>query len=695
MSLPSRLLVAALTIGISAMTAPPQVEQWRRAEIVLTSDRDYPNPFADVRIEATFRQGKTTITRPAFWDGERTWRLRFAPPSPGEWQWETACSDAQNTGLHAQQGTLTCTPYHGDNPNYVHGPVQVSPNRRHFVRADGTPFFWLGDTHWMMPDLERIHENNATDATGRSQFTQLMEDRLAKGFTVYQNYFAGHNRHWWRDPKYACIDPTRFREVMDPMLDELAERGLVIAQGIGLYITAVRVPHDSMARLAEYVAARYGAHPLVWITGQEVNLPNPKDGPPRTDLVGWAAAAESFAKTNGYGHPVGGHMYPGRPTVWGQEPWHDWFPLQGGHTGSGIRKLDNFLFYWNHTPRKPFLETEAMYEAIRCGPRVADASDVRHAAWKSLLCGSYGYTYGGAAVWLMRWNHQDGTGKNYNPNHCWHEGMRLPGSSQMTHLRSFFAQLEWWKLVPRFADPAWSALEDREWTVLASDANRVYVVYAYGRWRQLGGLCGLAKDHPYSAWWFDPRTGLRHPIANGITTDDGNWPLPRKPTGEDWVLLLRQGHATAEEMVGDPAPEQVVDAKGNLALFARATASKTDTANGYAPKQAVDGLADHSWNGWSAPAGEHLEITFEDPVTISRVILHTKQDYEIRDYTVELRRADRWETVLKTKDNTKVQCEHAVVATGVQAVRLRGLRGPDRQPGIVRVNELQVFHDQP
>jgi len=687
------LLLITSTAGALAMAAPVQTEQWRRAEIVLTSDRDSVNPFAELKVEAVFRNGDSTVTRPAFWDGGRTWKIRFAPPGLGDWHWQTSCSDPANQGLHDQRGTVTCVPYRGDNPNYVHGPVQVSPNRRYFVRADGTPFFWLGDTHWMMPDLERLNANNAPDAGGRSQFTQLLEDRLSKGFTVYQNYFAGHNGHWWLDGGYGCIDPTRFREVMDPMLDELADRGLVIAQGIGLYITAVNIPHESLALLAEYVAARYGAHPLVWITGQEVNLPNPEGGPPRTDLEGWRGAAERFAETNGYGHPVGGHMYPGTPTVWGEEPWHDWFPLQGGHTGSGIRTRENFLFYWNYTPRKPFLETEAMYEAITCGPRVADARDVRQAAWKSLLSGSYGYTYGGAAVWLMRWDHDDPTGTSYNPDHCWYEGMRLPGSTQMTMMRTFFTELAWWNLVPRFGDPAWGEFADLESTALATEDNRVYVLYAYGRQRRLGHLSGLAPQQPYAAWWFDPRTGIRYPIANDIMSADGIWALPRKPSGDDWVLHLRQGRATAAEMAGDPIPVEVARPAGNVAFFAIATASGTDTANGYAPEQAIDGISDHSWNGWSAQAGEHLDLTFEEPVTIRRIVVHTKQDYEVCDYRIELCRAGQWETVVDVTGNAAVRRDHELTAGNVQALRFHGRRGPERQTGIVRVNELEVLSD--
>ncbi|HUT36756.1 MAG TPA: DUF4038 domain-containing protein [Planctomycetota bacterium] len=513
------------------------VATWTIAEIALTSGRAYANPFADAAVTAVFSHGDRRIERSGFWDGGSAWKIRFAPPEPGEWRWETACSDRDNTGLHGLMGMLRCVPYEGENPNYRHGFVKASPNRRYFVRADGTPFFWLGDTHWQMADWERLHENNAPDAAGRSQFHQLVADRATKGFTVYQNYFAGHLRHWWRDDHYACIEPTRFREVMDPMLNHLAARGFVIAQGIGLYNTSLRVPRESLVRLARYVAARYGAHPLVWFTAQEVNLP-PREGKPTTDLDSWAAAAAAFAAANGYGHPVGGHMYPGRPTVWGKEPWHTWFPLQGGHTNSGPRTQADYRFYWDYQPRKPFVETEAMYEQIICGPRKATADDVRHVAWKALLSGSYGFTYGAAAVWLLKWDKADRRGHGYNPNTWWHEGMNLPGSAHMRHLRHFFTAFGWWKLEPRFADPAWCRFAEPEATVLATEADRRAVVYAYGTKRSIGSLHGLTPATAYATTWFDPRTGSYREAPDLSATKAGALTLPDKPDGEDWVLML-------------------------------------------------------------------------------------------------------------------------------------------------------------
>jgi len=38
--------------------------------------------------------------------------------------------------------------YTGNNPLRKHGILRVSADQRHFEYADGTAFFWLGDTWW-------------------------------------------------------------------------------------------------------------------------------------------------------------------------------------------------------------------------------------------------------------------------------------------------------------------------------------------------------------------------------------------------------------------------------------------------------------------------------------------------------------------------------------------------------------------
>ena len=67
----------------NAFAADYKIQQWQAVEIALTSSVTYTDPFQDVDVTATFTgPGKKSITRPAFWDGGVTWKVRFAPHKP-------------------------------------------------------------------------------------------------------------------------------------------------------------------------------------------------------------------------------------------------------------------------------------------------------------------------------------------------------------------------------------------------------------------------------------------------------------------------------------------------------------------------------------------------------------------------------------------------------------------------------------
>ena len=76
------------------------VYAWRECEIALTTERDYPNDCADVEVWAEFTHDSgATLRRPAFWDGGRSWKIRFASPlAEGRWAWASFCS-AADAGL--------------------------------------------------------------------------------------------------------------------------------------------------------------------------------------------------------------------------------------------------------------------------------------------------------------------------------------------------------------------------------------------------------------------------------------------------------------------------------------------------------------------------------------------------------------------------------------------------------------------
>jgi uncharacterized protein DUF4038 len=55
--------------------------------------------------------------------------------------------------------------------------LKVSPNGRYFVDQHGKPFFYLGDTCWLL--FQRLN---------REEVDEYLKDRAAKGFTVIQAY---------------------------------------------------------------------------------------------------------------------------------------------------------------------------------------------------------------------------------------------------------------------------------------------------------------------------------------------------------------------------------------------------------------------------------------------------------------------------------------------------------------------------
>lgn len=109
-------------------------------EWAFVSSRAYSDPFSDVQMDVLFRAPEGSEHRvPAFWAGEQEWRVRFAPSQEGTYRWRTVCTDAGNTALHGVEGTLTVTPYEGENPLFRRGGLRVSANGRYLQHRDGTP----------------------------------------------------------------------------------------------------------------------------------------------------------------------------------------------------------------------------------------------------------------------------------------------------------------------------------------------------------------------------------------------------------------------------------------------------------------------------------------------------------------------------------------------------------------------------
>jgi hypothetical protein len=115
----------------------PTVEQWNIFEISLNGPTT-DNPFLNVKLSTRFVQGTNSFVAEGFYDGDGIYRVRFMPPTTGEWTYET---ESNIRSLNGVKGRITVTPPTVRN----HGPVRVA-NTYHFAYADGTPYWEVGTT---------------------------------------------------------------------------------------------------------------------------------------------------------------------------------------------------------------------------------------------------------------------------------------------------------------------------------------------------------------------------------------------------------------------------------------------------------------------------------------------------------------------------------------------------------------------
>ena len=172
------LTACLLSPGLQAAQSGkiPVVPKWMRFERAFKSSVEYSNALQDVSLTVTFKSplGETTQVE-GFWDGGKTWRVRFVPGQPGPWGFRTSCSDLKNIGLNDQTGVFVCSAELGTNRFHKHGPVRVAADHRHFEHADGTPFFWLADTVW-----------NGARASNAKDWDLYARVRASQGYTVAQ-----------------------------------------------------------------------------------------------------------------------------------------------------------------------------------------------------------------------------------------------------------------------------------------------------------------------------------------------------------------------------------------------------------------------------------------------------------------------------------------------------------------------------
>jgi hypothetical protein len=551
-------IIALITVGADHATAQSDVKNWEVFEITLKAKKPHANPYADIPVDnhedgllkAQFKgvsgeaRGRS-LTLFGFWCGGQMWKVRFAPPATGTWEYTTTSNDK---GLNNAKGRINVTDWSDDEKNANptrRGLVQVMKRGQqagHFFQyADGTPFLWVGDTWWNWTQKKIKFET----------FKTLVDDRSAKGFTVGQLFVPGNG--WGGesssalDKSYSILDTAHMRKIENMI-------AYANSKGITVWVHAwwarkdldQTIGPEKMKRWWRYLVDRLAAYNVIWVIGGEYNM---------YDYGGlgiqfWKDLGQFIKDEDPYDRIVSGHNTPpgweggadapqwSTADVFQKERWLDYNQSQVGH-GKWYNEMIPDVVSEAHEkePAKPIVVTEPWYE-FKEGS--ASAMDIRFGLWSAMMSGAAGHTYGGGHVWLAYVPESGGGGgpwpleKSFDNN-----TLDYAGAKSMSYFAHFFKAIEWWKLAPHpellheYPDKYCIALPGNE-----------YVVYL--RW---GGnvkvdLRPSSEDETFEYSWFDPATGKSLPgkIMKGGDVRYFHSPggYPAQLEFKDWVLHVKK-----------------------------------------------------------------------------------------------------------------------------------------------------------
>ena len=569
-------------------TFPPDITEktdhttqtWVAVDIDFETDKTYGEGeqlyvFTDVIF--THRESGKKLTIPAFWYGGKTFTVRFAPTEYGVWDFVTSCgSDAS---LDGKTGTVAANAYKGKLEIYRRGFVKTNGSK-HFVYDDGTPFFYLGDTHWSMLTEEFDRAGLGAARTGaRSHFKYIVDKRVEQGFTVYESEPIGTKADL-TDGSLSSADAAAFND-NDRYYRYIAEKGLVHANAEFFFAGSMneRVMNDEkyLEAISRYWVARYSAYPVMWTLGQEIDNDFYRE---RGDQKiydysnnPWVKIAEYLHKYDAYGHPLSGHQenaiyttVTGRGTTvketdnGGRSAFYaDNVTERTGHDWWAVQWQPELSSQINDAVPKDYYESGKVainYESRYCNLWTKDYG-ARAQSWIAMLSGFAGVGYGAADIWLYNSTYNMDEPSNdgletvtvADKAMVWGRSVELESAYQQGYMRKFFEGFNWWELTPDFNDgnrfDGKVSSRKRSYYVCASIGNDLYVVYLYSKNNASGTVCGMDGDAVYEAEWFDPRTG-EYTVIGDIKADktDKNgapaWSAPDRPESLDFVLVLRK-----------------------------------------------------------------------------------------------------------------------------------------------------------
>jgi len=434
--------------------------------------------------------------------------------------------------------------------------LKVSSNGR-YLEADGKPFFWLGDTGWLL--LAKLN---------REQVEQYFAAREQQGFTVIQIMVL--HRPGMANPLTGPAlvdgdvarprvtpgnDPAKpgeydYWDHLDWVVDRAAAHHLYVAlvPAWGTFAEMRKLTVDNAPIYGRFLAERYKDKPnIVWING----------GDTHADMatLTWRALGETI-KSIDHNHLMTFHPFGRTDSSWvfHDAAWLDFDMFQSGHqdyaqdTQRCAYGEDNWRYIeddWQRRPAKPTIDGEPSYENIPHGLDFVQipiwrAADARRYAWWSVLAGAFGHTYGENSVMQF---YTPGEKAAYWPKISWQEGLRASGGGQMRFLKDLILSRPYFERVP---DQSLIVGNGTRYDRVAATRGTGYAIAYTYTGKPFRVQMGRISGKRVRASWYDPRTGQTQPISIFPNRGKRLFTPPGTPApGNDWALLLDDATTTS------------------------------------------------------------------------------------------------------------------------------------------------------
>jgi len=431
--------------------------------------------------------------------------------------------------------------------------LKISANHRYFTTSDGKPFFWLGDTGWLL--FEKLT---------REEADKYLTDRAQKGFNVIQVMVlhdigikdaygdsALINRNVATPRVIAgtsIADKTYdYWDHVDYIVDLAASKGIYIAM-VPVWGSVVKAKKVSVAQAktyATFLAERYKNRPnVIWMNGGDI--------PGSEHIEVWNTIGATLHQIDPEHlitfHPRGRTQ----SSIWfHKEPWLSFNAFQSGHRNYKQDTSKNDFKYgednWKYVnsdykklPIKPTMDAEPSYEDIPQGlhdtlqPRWT-AADVRRYAYWSVFAGGCGYTYGDNSV--MQFHLPKDKSSSYGAKAYWFDAINDPGASEMQNIKKLMLSHPYFYRIPD--QTLIAGKQGVRYNYLVATRGKDYAfIYTYNGRNMLIAM-GKIASAKVKASWFDPRSGETQTIGTFANTGTHEFNPPGEvKNGNDWVLIL-------------------------------------------------------------------------------------------------------------------------------------------------------------